>query len=263
VVIGISGIKMLNSILCCSLGLRRDLPPKEGGGGMKKPSIGLFRTRQVTIVDYHPAFPKVVLPQHSYAWLIYLAILMAFLGISCSRSTEPDSPPALAGLDLEAEEYKVYCASITYMFPPATGKVYAICDSTATASWHAVSSREEYILGKFPLLSKAARDSYNHENLFGTRHALRNEFLLDSSYLLLPDEETYRLSYDEFSDRYPNSFGFIGLSKVGFDSMLGQALVYVEWYGDVSLGTGWLFQYGYVDGQWVMADVHSIWYSKK
>lgn len=197
-------------------------------------------------------------------WAVCAFLVAALVVITCSNSTEPKPPHVvLEGLDLEAEGLEIQAAAISQMLTYGPGAIYAIRDSTAEASWYAISTREEFVSREMPQLADETKQDYNTQNPVGSRHAISSELNLEGPYLLLPDEETVNLGPDAFDEKYPNSGGFIGLSRVGFGPTSGQAVVYVEWYCGVTCGTGRLIQFDFVAGEWAMADSRNLWYSKK
>jgi hypothetical protein len=101
----------------------------------------------------------------------------------------------------------------------------------------------------------------------GAAYPLPSNMNLGSPYVLLTDaERTAILSpatggWATFHERYPNAFGYLELSRVGFNAALDQAIVYVGFSFANLGGEGICYLMQKSGSTWLVADETSIWVS--
>lgn len=89
---------------------------------------------------------------------------------------------------------------------------------------------------------------------------LRDSFDLKTPYTFFSQEDSSamfgngRYGWPDFRKRYPDSDGLINFSRVGFDRINQQALVYMEHACGSECGTGFYILLNKANGQWRVAD---------
>ena len=140
--------------------------------------------------------------------------------------------------DASAEEYAVYSAAIAKMFDgervtkagtkPLVIRDVTDIDTSAGVDW---KPGHEYFAKMFPALQDEVVRDYkvrNHEPL-----RLSDSLQLNFKYVLVDKKEIEKeligsVWWDEFDKKYPDSGGFIILSRPGFNAAMNQALVYIH-----------------------------------
>jgi hypothetical protein len=95
---------------------------------------------------------------------------------------------------------------------------------------------------------------------------LAYQFDIRAKYLLCSDEEHLELKqspdyWSRFYTCYPDSFGMVGFSRVGFDRKRIKAIVYREWLAGPLAGAGHLVFLSKVGGEWVVKRRITLWIS--
>ena len=134
---------------------------------------------------------------------------------------------------IPAEEYAVYAAMIGDMFADRV-KILVIEDRTVSrigeaTEWKRYEERRLKV-GFSPIISQETIDDYVAKN--AKSHQLTTSLDLKLKYTLIPKERIKQifkeLPSDEFKGQFPNSGGYIALSRAGFNTSGDQALVYIE-----------------------------------
>jgi len=168
------------------------------------------------------------------------------------------------------EEYAVYSAVITTMFDiKAKTRQLVIQDVTVNNETVIDKSLQEnrYIERVFPTLKEGVLRDYKARNKEPLQ--LKDAFDLDAKYILvmIPQKEIARLFneggswWDEFYKRYPDSGGFISLSRPGFNAARNQALVYIEHHCGGLCGTGRYVLLEKSKDRWRVIQEEMVWVS--
>ena len=161
-----------------------------------------------------------------YVLLTTTVVLLAY-------SVMPRTP---SQVEASAEEYAVYSALIANMFAnnivtfdsQAKIKLLVIQDTTDSPRDYA-NLDEQYLKSIFPTLAEGVVKDYKARNNEPIR--LKDSFEFNVKHVLVDKQEIDKIfkgggSWEEFYKRYPDSGGFIILSRVGFNAATNQALVY-------------------------------------
>lgn len=97
-------------------------------------------------------------------------------------------------------------------------------------------------------------------------HKLERQFSLDVDYVLISEAELNDIfksddGWSQFNSIYPNSSGFVTLSKVGFNPEMDQALVYTGNQADYGTGQGFYVLLTKKGGDWNIQSMILAWVS--
>jgi len=196
--------------------------------------------------------------------LILTLAFCAYLCVSCLQGLTPSpaSPTLMSEStatplpDPDIEEYVVYNALLESKFAGANISQILFSDKTDVSS-KALLERDLAAFQESTPLEGKLINSFTERNQqpYPLEPAL--DFGLD--YQLLTQEEIDELrSQDEASgwtllyDKYPNAYGFVYLSRVGFNADFTQALVYMSTYHYERLMEGDYYLMIKQDGRWVI-----------
>ncbi len=161
----------------------------------------------------------------------------------------------------EIEEYAVYNAVIKEIL---LGKFIVVIDHTSSGFCGRMGGGGACLRGRFPLVEGTAVEDFLSKN--EQSYPLKNCFDVRAITVLISEEEleeifqgTFRWS--EYYARYPFSRGFIELSRVGFDSEMDQALVYVGNYRGSLSGAGYYVLLIKEGDRWIIQDTSLVWIS--
>ena len=195
---------------------------------------------------------------HVTARFFPICIICAILFAACQQgdSSSPEDPTAQqqSPLSQDMEEYAVYATLIANEFKGEYIKQVLIMDHTDGVSQGLL----ELNLGEWGITpDKETVDSFLTKNQ--ESNLLKPNLDLALDYQLLTQEEVDESKseyesggWEVFNEKYPDSSGFITLSRVGFNADLSEALVYfkVSMY-DQLLEGGYYFMV-WQDGEWVV-----------
>ncbi len=144
-----------------------------------------------------------------------------------------------------ADEYAVYEAVIESLYLAEDIELIVIKNWTATSVSPGESSdtEAEYIREKFgTAIELETLNDYSAKNK--RSYQLDQDISLDVPYVLLSEAELTKIferegSWDRFYEIYPNSQGIMTLSRVGFNTQIDQALVYIGNQADYLAGRGY------------------------
>ena len=113
---------------------------------------------------------------------------------------------------------------------------------------------------RFPESSRTSRFSFFLTNLFVTD--VRPELHLPSGVtpVFVSRKELERTEPNDFQTRFPNNFGYIAVSHIGFNLSKSEAIFYIDHFCGLCGGGGYVVMRK-VNGQWRVADQHSTWVS--
>ena len=174
----------------------------------------------------------------------------------------------------DEDEYLVYAAAIERLFAgdkvtfdtQSPVKLLVIRNRTLDENHPLIKNENEHWGYRISQLSPVARDTagaYKEQNREARQ--LGDLFKLRIRHVLVEDEELARTlkerRWKEFYEKYPDSGGFIGFSRVGFNRKMNQALVYFEhWCGGVC-GSGIYVLLERGEEGWKVTKMHRAWIS--
>ncbi|MDQ3803368.1 MAG: hypothetical protein M3416_05880 [Acidobacteriota bacterium] len=200
-------------------------------------------------------------------------VLWIFMGFLClTGCTRPETivhsiEPGVAKVrGKEAVEYAVYAALIKEMYVEDKIKMIAIREHTALHPMvgDGLLKELERVRQKMPAVSQEMVDNFIEEN----KHSrpLENAFNLSVPSVLIGEKEYEEIFQDAdgwqtFYRKYPASQGLMTLSKVGFNSVMNQALVYVGNQHAGLGGAGYYVLLSMENGAWIIQDKSGAWIS--
>jgi hypothetical protein len=160
-----------------------------------------------------------------------------------------------------AEEYAVYSAVIESMFK---NEEIAIVDHTSVQDYFGRRLRKDYqyFISALEGIEKETIDDFYTKN--AKSYPLTNNFPMDAEVVFVSEEELEAalddsLDWDEFYTQHPVSDGIVIFSRVGFNSDVTQALLYVGKIEGKTLGIGYYILVTKIDGQWQITRKSIIW----
>ena len=199
-----------------------------------------------------------------YLLLTAIVVLLAYVIL----------PRTASRVNASAEEYAVYSAVIANMFDGErvtfdTGakiKLLVIQDVTATDPTTRDDSRQDdqYFRRMFSTLTEGVAKDYRAKNNKPVR--LVDSFGFIVKHVLVDKQEVDKIfigggSWEEFYKRYPDSGGFIILSRVGFNAAMNQALVYIQHGCGGLCGTGHYVLLEKSVDRWRVVNRNMVWIS--
>jgi hypothetical protein len=188
---------------------------------------------------------------------LLLAITLLGCGLFTPASTStPEVDPAV----LEREEQAVYAS----FFVHATGTVVLLRDTSTTIS---NGDTEEYVQGiasELPGLSDETLASFVDRN--STPGQLSPNMNIGVDYVLLSPDKLAQITSqpnwgEVLNEMYPNSGGYKIFSRVGFNSTLDQAMLYVGHVAGPMMGGGFYYLMEKKDGRWSIIKEYMVWIS--
>ena len=178
----------------------------------------------------------------------------AYLCASCQQiSTSPTVTPQL---DPDIEEYVVYTALLESRFAGDDIGQILFIDQTDVSSESLLERDLAAFQESTPLEGKLINSFIE---LSKQPYPLEPDLDFGLEYLLFTQEEVVELrSQDEASgwtllyDKYPNAYGFVYLSRVGFNADFSQALVFMSTFHYERLMEGEYYLMIKQDGRWVI-----------
>ena len=183
-------------------------------------------------------------------------------------------PPNVAQSAQNQDEQAVYAAVVRRLF---AGNRFSFDTQTAvnllvikerTVTDHSIRSAEaerhwRYIASRLETLSEETISSFKAENQAEQR--LDSALVLPIRHIFVSNEELDQMhrgrGWEEFRARYPDSGGFIGFSRIGFNAERSQALVYFEhWCGNLC-GSGLYILLTKDNDEWKVRHIHRAWIS--
>lgn len=197
--------------------------------------------------------------------LIFVFGVLIIFGCQQSPTPELRSPTqtqlstATSQLDPDVEEYAVYNALLNNKYTNKNTRQVLIMDQTRLNKPKTLEQDLSSIQEHTPLASELV-DSFLERNQ--QPYTLKPILDLDLEYQLLTQEEVDKFQQlDEASNwklfykKYPDTVGFLHLSRVGFNRDLSQALVYLEHYHYEQPITGSYFLMTRNSGRWEVNEI--------
>jgi hypothetical protein len=191
---------------------------------------------------------------------ISLLLISTVFTAGCTGSKTPPAPAI-------AREYAVYEAVIEFLYLTKDIELIAIKNRTAAdvSPSESLGSEVEYIREELgTAIELKTLDDYKAKNR--RSHQLDADLSLDVPYVLLGEAELAEIferggGWDQFYKIYPNSQGIMTLSRVGFNTQIDQALVYVANRPDDKVGEGYYALLTMKGGVWTVDNVVIAWIS--
>lgn len=198
---------------------------------------------------------------------LFLSVLLLLLLLLVGAFPHPTSSQSIENATIEQEEYAVYSAMLVdYVF--MRPKTIVIANPTSTFARVTKLTDFRFIFlnqAREPVLSQETLDDFLQRNK--SNRWLTPKFEISRKYALVDFREIKKLANDfqmdnewkAFSKAYPESYGFVTLSRVGFNRQMDQALVYAGWQCPGLCGH-WSFQLlAKEDGLWkVVGDANRL-----
>jgi hypothetical protein len=171
--------------------------------------------------------------------LILLGSIFFFI-TACTTSPTPVPTPAADQVD--AEEQAVYAFLLPKMYKNR-GYVIMALTTTGPTGVDNTDQTLDYVLQNMHDVSSGMVASFRSRN--DTAHPIRKDMDLGSPYTLLTQSARNQIfgqnqsGWDIFYNRYPQAPGITTLSRVGFNTTLDQALVYIGTQSNWLAGSGY------------------------
>jgi len=201
--------------------------------------------------------------------VVLLVPALLVTSVSLVRPRQASDQPGIP-----AEEYAVYAAVIGNMFAgdivtfdtQAKVKILVIEDRTVSAvddGFAGENEVEELKQGFSPIISQETIDDYVAKN--AKSHQLLRSLDLKLKYTLIPKEKIKEifdgLPSSEFYRQFPDSGGYIALSRVGFNTSSDQAFVYMRHTCGGLCGSGHYLALVKKNREWVVQKKFRPWIS--
>lgn len=165
---------------------------------------------------------------------LFLSVLLLVV-FACPRSTNAQS---IENATVEREEYAVYSAMISGLYPKP-GAMSLVISNPAGSERFLAGVAEKNIQFAIPGGPRVSQDTF--KDLLQRDQSnrwLERRLDVKTDYALVDFREIKKLFNDfemsndlskEFKEKYPGAFGFIRLSRVGFNARMNEAAVFVSW----------------------------------
>jgi len=190
---------------------------------------------------------------------IFLLVRLALLLSVPSRPSQGDD---------KEEEYKVYSAILKAKHQAEKSKTLVILRRTAQNGLTLSGSDDQKdILQALSPLTEETLRSYNSRN--NAEMELANKFDFTAWVALVDEKEIDEIfrrpdlenNWKAFYQKYPDSGGFIRLSRVGFDATDKQALIFVSQHCGVLCASGTYYLLVKENGEWKVKKERQAWIS--
>lgn len=196
----------------------------------------------------------------------FFCSLLAIVFCSAAFSSASRSSVATQA-DSETEEYAVYSALLNEKMIGERTKLVVIKEETIAVDLKddPVGRDSKYVIERLSPLSQATLDDYQTKN--GESRSLTRNFDLKVNYVLLSKTENDVIfkegpgGWKAFYEKYPDSSGYVGFSRVGFNRKMNQALVYVVHGCGGLCGTGNYVLLVKENGLWKVHKELNMWVS--
>jgi hypothetical protein len=199
-------------------------------------------------------------------------VIVLLLGLICFANCKQSSTDVHSSTrnDLKVEgqenvEYAVYSALIEEMYVNEKVELVVIKDHTKlNPLLRNLSDELERVRLKMPTVSQETLSDFQEKNK--KSYPIERAFKLSLPYVLFGEKEDKEIfqdaqSWRDFYKRYPDSQGLITLSKVGFDSGMSQALVYVGNQQAGLGGAGYYVLLSKKNDTWSIQERYGAWIS--
>lgn len=186
--------------------------------------------------------------------------LLLIPGILACNFILPASAPKPGAADIEKEEQAVY----SFFVGGQTGTALILQDTSVGMSSTDPNESFDFIRSGLKGLSEETADSYLERNAKPSQ--LSPDMHLGTDYVLLSTDElasiTSQLNWGEvLNKKYPDSHGYTMFSRVGFNNVLDQAVIYVGSMAGPLMGSGFYYLMVKENGEWIMKEQVMVWIS--
>jgi hypothetical protein len=193
-----------------------------------------------------------------------ILLVALFLSTSACTAARPTSLPTPAPDQIGREEQAVYAFLLSKLY---THKEYVIMVDTATSLTGVDHTAQtlDYVMQNLHNVAPETLESFRSRN--ASSQSLRPDMQLGGPYTLLSQAGKNRIfsqnqsGWDIFYNRFPQAPGITTFSRVGFDTPLDQALVYMGTQSNWLVGTGYYILLKKVNGTWNIDQQVMIWVS--
>jgi hypothetical protein len=170
------------------------------------------------------------------------------------------STPVPSQQDIEAEEQAVYA----FFVSRAEGSTVILQETSTGFPTDDPKQTRDSMRFNFPRLSAQAVDTFMERNQGPTQ--LSPNMQLGVDYTLLSAKDLATISsqpnwHEILRDKYPGSNGYLIFSRVGFNSSLDQAVIYVGQVAGPLMGSGSYYLMEKQNGEWILKDQVMVWIS--
>lgn len=188
-------------------------------------------------------------------------MLLTVVAILCLTPAVMPVPQRAGGAS--AEEYAVYSAVIPDLFAESQDRSVVIEEQTITDRTY-LDNDEQYFQRMFPTLGEGVAANYKLRNKIPAR--LKDSFDFKMRHVVVKEQELRRIlkdagSWNDFYKVYPTSVGFVYVSRVGFNSAMNQALVYIGHSCGGLCGTGNYVLLEKTADRWRVVKREMVWIS--
>lgn len=179
------------------------------------------------------------------SYTLIVLLLSLFTTCSSNRMAPPAGPAGRVserpddGAGVTADEYDVYSSAISRLLEKHRSSSVVILERTEDVSDpHSVTSEWVHRCETLPGGGQRVTDDFRDSNQRPVE--LRRNFNLGVEYKLISHDELKtipeeRMRLEGYRAKYPDSYGVISLSRVGFNEDKTQALLYIS---QISCGSG-------------------------
>lgn len=185
-----------------------------------------------------------------------LFISLALTIFACSVFTPKPTPSAA---EIEKEEQVIYS-----FFMPPSGTALILQDTSTSMTDDNPQQTMDYVKSSMKGISNETIGNFLDRNKKSSQLAPGMQLGVD--YVLMSQNELHAITSQSnwgevLNEKYPNSHGYLIFSRVGFNNMLDQALIYVGQMRGPLNGNGDYYLMEKQNGQWVIKDQIMVWIS--
>lgn len=193
--------------------------------------------------------------------LISICILaLTACASSTPASTSTPSAPAPSAADIDKEEQAIY----SFFVSEKKGVALILQETSTGLPSDDPQQMTDFFQSNFPGVSAETIARFKERNQQGSQ--LTPGMNLGVDYKLLNAEELKQITSqpnwgETLNEKYPNSGGYIIFSRVGFNSALDQAVVYVGEVMGPLMGSGYFYLMEKQNGKWGIKEKVMTWIS--
>jgi hypothetical protein len=165
---------------------------------------------------------------------LFLSVLLLLVGVYPATTNTQSHENA----SIEREEYAVYSATLSGIYPKPGATSLVVSNPAGTRRGLAgLKEKNSYFeIRGGPRISQDTFEDLLQRDT--SNRWLERRFDVKTDYALVDFREIKRLFNDfamsndlskEFKEKYPGAFGFISLSRVGFNARMDEAAVFASW----------------------------------
>lgn len=183
-------------------------------------------------------------------------LVLTLVQFACSAV---NSAPRPSAADIEKEEQAVY----SFFVDDGAGPMIILQDTATDINTDDPQQTIDYVKSGLKGISNETLDNYLERN--AQPGQLSSDMQLGVEYVLLSSEELSTIfkqpdGWDVFHKKYSDS-GYTVFSRVGFNSTLDQAVVYVGSMAGPLMGAGYYYLLEKENGEWLIKEQIMVWIS--